>query len=155
MTAASSHHNHPVASLVSAADPGAGGDGVGDGVGAASADSVEGRFGSSVVVTVWVGGSGRVTDRVGLGGSAVWVGDSGRVGDRVRSGTVAVRLGSSPADRDGVPDGRLGAPPSPHAMSSNATAARTAARFASRSRPTHPNPALLVTSGAFASGDSD
>ena len=45
MTAASSHHNHPVASLVSAADPGAGGDGVGDGVGAASADSVEGRFG--------------------------------------------------------------------------------------------------------------
>ena len=157
MTAASSHHNHPVASLVSAADPGAGGDGVGDGVGAASADSVEGRFGGSdsVVVMVWVGGSGRVTDRVGLGGSAVWVGDSGRVGDRVRSGTVAVRLGSSPADRDDVPDGRLGAPPSPHAMSSNATAARTAARFASRSRPTHPNPALLVTSGAFASVDSD
>ena len=45
MTAASSHHNPPVASLVSAADPGAGGDGVGDGVGAASAGSVEGRFG--------------------------------------------------------------------------------------------------------------
>ena len=165
-TAASSHHNHPVGSLVSAADPGAGSDGVvndGDGdvndadsdgvdsgVGAASAGSAEARGGGSVVVTVWAGCSGRVTDRVGLGGSAVWVGDSGRVGDRVRSGTVAVRLGSSPADRDDVADGRLGAPPSPHAMSSNATAVRTAARFISRSKPTPANPALL-TSGAFES----
>ena len=108
MTAASSHHNPPVASLVSAADPGAGGDGVGDGVGAASAGSVEGRFGSSVVVMVWVGGSGRVNDRVGLGGSAVWVGDSGRVVDRVRSGTVALRLGVSPPTAMTSPTAGLG-----------------------------------------------
>ena len=75
MTAASSHHDHPAASLVSAADPGADGDGVvndadgdgGDNVGAASADSAEGRFGGSVVVMVWAGRSGRVADRVGLG----------------------------------------------------------------------------------------
>ena len=81
ITAASNHHNHAVASVLSAVDPAADGDDVSDDVGAAAKPTlVVPRSGNSLVVTAWVGGTGRVNDRVGLAGSAVSAGVSGRAG---------------------------------------------------------------------------
>jgi hypothetical protein len=108
------------------------------------------------VVMACVGGAGRVTKRVGFAGWAVSAAVSGRVGDRVGPGRVAVRLGrlgNASAERDNVPDGRRGASPPPHPMSSNATSARPAVHFARRSPPAAENLALRVTSTARHAGN--
>jgi hypothetical protein len=111
-------------------------------VGVVIADPAVGRAGGSLVATVWGGGgSGRVNDRVGFGGATVSVGVSGSAGARVGTEIVAVRVGSAMTDRVDVPDGRLGAPLPPHAMSSDPVTARAAAGSTSRNEPT--TPALL------------
>jgi hypothetical protein len=99
-----------VASLVSAVGPAADGDEVSGDAGAATADPVVAGSGTSVAVMACVGGAGRVTERVVFAGWAVSAAVSGRVGP----GRVAVRLGrlgNAAAERDNVPDGRLGASP--------------------------------------------
>ena len=135
-----------------AADDKVVGDGDGVGVGDGLGDSVKIGLDASVAVGVWVGVSGRIGDRVGLGivvvgvGVEVRVGVSERIGDRVGLGIVAVGVGGALAERDGVTDGRSGEPFPPHEMSNSAATVRPTARITTGSETPVSTPALVVMS---------